>query len=320
MFPVEVVEQPVFGRLVVAGGARVHVARRAEVPAQRRDDRPFREAPGRAARARAGRGSRSGPPSINSPTKSARAISMPRFAARAGVGGAGSIRTLRSCPGNELEHRRVDGLGRAVVDDDHLVVVGRDAPLVVGRERAQGARELARHVVGDHDDADHGIRGARNGLRMPPSERHRDLRVGIVRRREEPRLDRVALVRHLGRRPRCGAGSCRRTGWRRPASKIGRRILASPASVRTRRSRRPTSRTTRPRCLGAPARARRPATMSSPGAVSPQRESVDPHVDGAYARPEERAVLMPVGAWCRGAPGAASTSSPPAPDAHRDIR
>ena len=37
---------------------------------------------------------------MSSPTKSLSAISMPRLAARAGVGGAGSIRTLRSRPGN----------------------------------------------------------------------------------------------------------------------------------------------------------------------------------------------------------------------------
>ena len=54
---------------------------------------------------------------------------------------------------NAVERGRIDGLGRAVVDDDHLIVVVGDAALVRDRQRLQRARQLPRHVVRDHHDA-----------------------------------------------------------------------------------------------------------------------------------------------------------------------
>ena len=78
---------------------------------------------------------------------------MPRFAARAGAGGAGIDANGPQVARERVEQRRVERLGRAVVDNDDLVVGGCDAALVARRERPQRPRQLPRHVVGDHDDA-----------------------------------------------------------------------------------------------------------------------------------------------------------------------
>ena len=60
------------------------------------------------------------------------------------------------------------------------------------------------------------------------SKRHRDLIRRVMRRREEPRLDRIALANHLGiDRGRCRSISSKSTAS--PASKIGR-WMGAPAA------------------------------------------------------------------------------------------
>ena len=153
MLPVELVEQAVLGRLVVARLGRVHVPRveprchpsvatTGPVRATEAELRGREQARARDAGA------------VDQQTDEVGARHLD-----AEVGGARRRGRRRVDPhaaqlsGKRVEHRGVDRLGRAVVDHDHLVVVGLDPALVPGRERSQRARQLTRHVVrDDHDD------------------------------------------------------------------------------------------------------------------------------------------------------------------------
>ena len=53
-----------------------------------------------------------------------------------------------------FEHGGIERRVGAVVDDDDLVVVGRDVALIFCRQRIEGARRLPRYVVDDDDDRD----------------------------------------------------------------------------------------------------------------------------------------------------------------------
>ena len=136
--PVDLVEQPVLDGLVVAPRRRIDVTGRAEVPAQRHHDRHRSRARPRLQRRASKPGLASRAPSMKSPTKSLAAPPQDPEVRGTRPGAGGADRARASADVREaVEQCRRQRLGRAVVDDDHLVVVARDAALVRRHERRQ---------------------------------------------------------------------------------------------------------------------------------------------------------------------------------------
>ncbi|HLN40372.1 MAG TPA: hypothetical protein VK337_21505 [Xanthobacteraceae bacterium] len=63
--------------------------------------------------------------------------------------------------GQTVDDLGVEWRGRAVVDDDNLIVVGGDVPLVGRRKRIERARRFSCHVVHDNDDRKFGSMASR---------------------------------------------------------------------------------------------------------------------------------------------------------------
>jgi hypothetical protein len=176
--PAHLLEQAVLGCLAIALGHGVHLQPGAEMKAEREDHR----ARGEAVRHRRvldepGRGE-------------ARAVDehADHFAARLCDRAIERARRRRiGLSRGDADHAQigaplpagvlVEGLRRAVVDNDDLVIGRRHAALHRRRQRANGARQLARHVVAAHDQTDTGshrrIRASEIEIRAAKEKSHR---------------------------------------------------------------------------------------------------------------------------------------------------
>src|SRR5918996_929542 len=135
--PVRLGEQPILRRLVVAHLAGAHVAHGTQMERRCGYDRPGGEA--------------------GAVDDEAHEVALRHLQAMVrGPGGRRGCRVNPLQPQAALETCRqpaIDGWCRPVVDDDHLVVIGGQPPLVTRAERPQRPWELAGHVMGDHHDA-----------------------------------------------------------------------------------------------------------------------------------------------------------------------